>query len=70
MATGCPMMKAKMETEHPCFGGDHSKAGRIHLPVAPGFWLPCQRTKSLAPGTVGGAEKQTQALRQLARLML
>ena len=41
MATGCPMMKAKTETEHPCFGGDHSKAGRIHLPVAPGCNIKC-----------------------------
>ena len=41
MATGCPMIKAKMETEHPCFGGDHSKAGRIHLPVAPGCNIKC-----------------------------
>jgi hypothetical protein len=35
MAAGCPMMR-KMETDHPCFGGDHAKAGRMHLPVAPG----------------------------------
>lgn len=41
MASGCPMMKAKTETEHPCFGGDHSKAGRIHLPVAPGCNIKC-----------------------------
>lgn len=41
MATGCPMMKMKTETEHPCFGGDHSKAGRIHLPVAPGCNIKC-----------------------------
>lgn len=41
MATGCPMMKMKSETEHPCFGGDHSKAGRIHLPVAPGCNIKC-----------------------------
>lgn len=41
MATGCPMMKMKAETEHPCFGGDHSKAGRIHLPVAPGCNIKC-----------------------------
>ena len=41
MATGCPMMKAKTETDHPCFGGDHSKAGRIHLPVAPGCNIKC-----------------------------
>jgi nitrogen fixation protein NifB len=32
------MMKMK---EHPCFGGDHSKAGRIHLPVAPGCNIKC-----------------------------
>jgi nitrogen fixation protein NifB len=41
MASGCPMMKAKIETDHPCFGGDHSKAGRIHLPVAPGCNIKC-----------------------------
>jgi nitrogen fixation protein NifB len=35
------MMKMKTETEHPCFGGDHSKAGRIHLPVAPGCNIKC-----------------------------
>ena len=41
MATGCPMMKMQRQTEHPCFGGDHSKAGRIHLPVAPGCNIKC-----------------------------
>jgi len=41
MASGCPMMKAKMTTDHPCFGGDHAKAGRIHLPVAPGCNIKC-----------------------------
>ncbi len=41
MATGCPMMNMKQKTEHPCFGGDHSKAGRIHLPVAPGCNIKC-----------------------------
>jgi len=41
MATGCPMMNAKTTTEHPCFGGDHSKAGRLHLPVAPGCNIKC-----------------------------
>ncbi|BCR06538.1 nitrogenase molybdenum-iron cofactor biosynthesis radical SAM domain iron-sulfur cluster-binding oxidoreductase [Desulfuromonas versatilis] len=41
MATGCPMMKMKAQTDHPCFGGDHSKAGRIHLPVAPGCNIKC-----------------------------
>jgi nitrogen fixation protein NifB len=35
------MMKMNTETEHPCFGGDHSKAGRIHLPVAPGCNIKC-----------------------------
>jgi nitrogen fixation protein NifB len=30
------MMNNKVQTDHPCFGGDHGKAGRIHLPVAPG----------------------------------
>lgn len=41
MASACPMMKMKRETDHPCFGGDHSKAGRIHLPVAPGCNIKC-----------------------------
>jgi nitrogen fixation protein NifB len=40
MAGGCPMMR-KMETEHPCFGGDHARAGRMHLPVAPGCNIKC-----------------------------
>jgi nitrogen fixation protein NifB len=40
MASGCPMMM-KQATEHPCFGGDHSKSGRIHLPVAPGCNIKC-----------------------------
>ena len=41
MASGCPMMTMKQASEHPCFGGDHSKAGRIHLPVAPGCNIKC-----------------------------
>lgn len=41
MATGCPMMKMKQQTDHPCFGGDHAKSGRIHLPVAPGCNIKC-----------------------------
>ncbi|MDT8441365.1 MAG: radical SAM protein [Desulfuromonadales bacterium] len=41
MATDCPMMKMQKQTDHPCFGGDHSKAGRIHLPVAPGCNIKC-----------------------------
>ena len=41
MANGCPMMAMKAKSEHPCFGGDHSKAGRIHLPVAPGCNIKC-----------------------------
>lgn len=41
MASGCPMMAMKTASEHPCFGGDHSKAGRIHLPVAPGCNIKC-----------------------------
>ena len=41
MASGCPMMKARMQSDHPCFGGDHNKAGRIHLPVAPGCNIKC-----------------------------
>jgi nitrogen fixation protein NifB len=35
------MMKMKRQTDHPCFGGDHSKTGRIHLPVAPGCNIKC-----------------------------
>lgn len=41
MAMSCPMMKMQQQTDHPCFGGDHSKAGRIHLPVAPGCNIKC-----------------------------
>lgn len=41
MASGCPMMTMKAASDHPCFGGDHSKAGRIHLPVAPGCNIKC-----------------------------
>jgi len=41
MASGCPMMTMKQASEHPCFGGDHGKAGRIHLPVAPGCNIKC-----------------------------
>jgi len=41
MASGCPMMNMRPQTDHPCFGGDHSKAGRIHLPVAPGCNIKC-----------------------------
>jgi nitrogen fixation protein NifB len=41
MASGCPMMTLKAASAHPCFGGDHSKAGRIHLPVAPGCNIKC-----------------------------
>lgn len=41
MAKSCPMMQQKTATDHPCFGGDHSKAGRIHLPVAPGCNIKC-----------------------------
>lgn len=41
MASGCPMRQMKQQSEHPCFGGDHSKAGRIHLPVAPGCNIKC-----------------------------
>ncbi len=41
MASTCPMMKMKRQTDHPCFGGDHNKAGRIHLPVAPGCNIKC-----------------------------
>ncbi|HXV20270.1 MAG TPA: radical SAM protein [Desulfuromonadales bacterium] len=39
MATPCQMMKR--QSDHPCFGGDHSKAGRMHLPVAPGCNIKC-----------------------------
>lgn len=41
MASGCPMMRMKAQTDHPCFGGDHQKAGRLHLPVAPGCNIKC-----------------------------
>ena len=41
MAGTCPMMKAQRQTDHPCFGGDHNKAARVHLPVAPGCNIKC-----------------------------
>ncbi|SEA72517.1 nitrogen fixation protein NifB [Desulfuromusa kysingii] len=41
MASTCPMMKFKQQSDHPCFGGDHNKAGRVHLPVAPGCNIKC-----------------------------
>lgn len=41
MSTSCPMMAMKKQSEHPCFGGDHAKAGRVHLPVAPGCNIKC-----------------------------
>lgn len=41
MASTCSMMKFKQQSDHPCFGGDHNKAGRVHLPVAPGCNIKC-----------------------------
>jgi nitrogen fixation protein NifB len=35
------MIKFKQQSDHPCFGGDHNKAGRVHLPVAPGCNIKC-----------------------------
>jgi nitrogen fixation protein NifB len=31
----------RSQSGHPCFGGDHKNAGRIHLPVAPGCNIKC-----------------------------
>ncbi|MDD3801271.1 MAG: radical SAM protein [Desulfuromonas sp.] len=39
MSDACPKMKIR--SEHPCFGGDHRSAARIHLPVAPGCNIKC-----------------------------
>lgn len=39
MATQCQMMKK--QSQHPCFGGDHTNSARIHLPVAPGCNIKC-----------------------------
>ncbi len=39
MASPCQTMKT--QSDHPCFGGDHGKAGRMHLPVAPGCNIKC-----------------------------
>jgi nitrogen fixation protein NifB len=33
--------KSERQKNHPCFGGDHSKAARVHLPVAPGCNIKC-----------------------------
>ena len=39
MSTACQSSKAIHG--HPCFGGDHKKNGRIHLPVAPRCNIKC-----------------------------
>lgn len=39
MSTACQSRKAIHG--HPCFGGDHKKNGRIHLPVAPHCNIKC-----------------------------
>lgn len=31
----------RSKSGHPCFGGNHQQAGRIHLPVAPGCNIKC-----------------------------
>ena len=36
-----PCIGDKNHSGHPCFGGKHEKAGRIHLPVAPGCNISC-----------------------------
>lgn len=54
MATGCPMMNLKIQSDHPFFGGDHSKAGSIHLPVLPigivGWAMPDTMQRRRASG--------------------
>lgn len=72
MASACPMMKMKRETDHPCFGGDHDKAGRIHLPVAPGCNIKCgfcERKFDCAnesrPGVTSRVLTPEQALRRV-----
>jgi nitrogen fixation protein NifB len=65
-------MKMKRETDHPCFGGDHSKAGRLHLPVAPGCNIKCgfcERKFDCAnesrPGVTSRVLTPEQALRRV-----
>jgi nitrogen fixation protein NifB len=72
MANGCPMMQLKQTSEHPCFGGDHNKAGRIHLPVAPGCNIKCgfcERRFDCAnesrPGVTSKVLTPEQALRRV-----
>ncbi len=75
MAVGCPMMKVKQQTDHPCFGGDHAKAGRLHLPVAPGCNIKCgfcERRFDCAnesrPGVASRVLSPDQAVERVARV--
>ena len=72
MAATCPMMNIQHQTDHPCFGGDHTKAGRIHLPVAPGCNIKCgfcERRFDCAnesrPGVTSRVLTPQQALRRV-----
>ncbi len=76
MSGQCPMMAMKKQSEHPCFGGDHSKAGRVHLPVAPGCNIKCgfcERKFDCAnesrPGVTSRVLKPAEALKRV-RLLL
>ena len=61
---------------HPCFGGEHKKAGRIHLPVAPGCNIKCgfcERKFDCAnenrPGVTSRVLSPTEALERLQLVM-
>jgi nitrogen fixation protein NifB len=69
------MMKVKQQTDHPCFGGDHAKAGRLHLPVAPGCNIKCgfcERRFDCAnesrPGVASHVLTPDQAVERVARV--
>jgi nitrogen fixation protein NifB len=69
------MMKVKQQTDHPCFGGDHAKAGRLHLPVAPGCNIKCgfcERRFDCAnesrPGVASRVLSPDQAVERVARV--
>jgi nitrogen fixation protein NifB len=61
---------------HPCFGGNHQQAGRIHLPVAPGCNIKCgfcERKFDCAnenrPGVTSRVLSPNEALERLRLIM-
>jgi nitrogen fixation protein NifB len=62
---------------HPCFGGNHQKAGRIHLPVAPGCNIKCgfcERRFDCAnenrPGVTSRVLSPAEALQRVRQIMV